>query len=111
MKKNLLLPVLCLVALSGCGNSTDSYGNSNRMGSNSAQMTDSEISTKVKASINGSQDSLSDSARSVSVSTTNGVVTLKGTVANREESRKLEKIARSVSGVKNVNNQLEISNY
>jgi len=109
MKKLLLLPVLCLMVTSCCGDSKDSYGNSNRMSSNSNQSADWEITTKVKGSIMSSGDSLSTGARMVSVNTTDGVVTLTGTVATREEMNKVVKIARNVSGVKSVDNQLSIS--
>ncbi len=107
MKKILLLPALCAMLVSCCGDGKDSYGNSTQ--TQSSQSADWEITTKVKGSIMASGDSLSASARMVSVSTDNGVVTLTGTVATREEMNKVVKIAKNVSGVKSVNNELSIA--
>lgn len=43
----------------------------------------------------------------VEVSTTNNVVTLKGKVSNKLEAKEAERLARSVKGVKDVENALE----
>ncbi len=55
-------------------------------------------------------NSLSSSARMISVTTNKGVVTLTGTVASNEESHKIVKMVKSVPGVKSVDNQLTVSN-
>jgi hypothetical protein len=55
MKKLLLLPALCLMVASCCGDSKDSYGNSNQ--TQASQSADWEITTKVKGSIMSSGDS------------------------------------------------------
>lgn len=66
------------------------------------------ITTKVKAAI-VADSTLSASARLVSVNTTNGVVTLTGTVPTKADSDRIVKIAKNVSGVKSVKNQMIIS--
>ena len=91
------------------GDSKDGSENSSPMPSTSSQSADWEITTKVKGSIMASGDSLSASARMVSVSTTDGVVTLTGTVASRDEMHKVVKIVQNVSGVKSVVSQLTVS--
>ena len=52
--------------------------------------------------------SLSVDAQNVKIITRNGVVTLRGPVETKKESKKLKKIARHTPGVLKVNNQLEI---
>ncbi len=55
-----------------------------------------------------SESNLSASARFVSVTTNDGVVTLTGTVPTREDSRHIERKVKGVSGVRRVDNQLTI---
>src|SRR5664280_967608 len=52
--------------------------------------------------------SLSVDAKNAKIITRNGVVTLRGPVANKAESKKLQKIAKHTRGVVKVDNQLEI---
>ena len=52
--------------------------------------------------------SLSVDAQNVKIITRNGVVTLRGPVKNKKESRKIKKIAKHTPGVLKVDNQLEI---
>lgn len=54
-------------------------------------------------------DSLSATARFISVSTTDGVVTLEGTVASRSEGRYVIKSVKNVEGVRRVKNKLRVS--
>jgi hyperosmotically inducible protein len=74
-----------------------------------SQPSDWHITASVKKSLMA-DNSLSASARMISVTTNNGVVTLTGTVANREESRKVVRLVEAVPGVTSVDNQLSISN-
>ena len=46
-------------------------------------------------------------AHNAKIITRNGVVTLRGPVANQAESKRLEKIAKKTRGVVGVDNQLE----
>lgn len=94
--------VLCLVCF-GCNNK----GNSDNQ-SQQETSADWAITTKVKASIM-SDSSLSASARLVSVSTTDGVVTLSGNVPYQADAERLVKIAKKVDGVKSVDNQLVVT--
>ena len=52
--------------------------------------------------------SLSVNAQNVKIITRNGVVTLRGPVETKKESKKLKKIAKHSPGVLKVDNQLEI---
>ena len=52
--------------------------------------------------------SLSVNAQNVKIITRNGVVTLRGPVETKKESKKLRKIAKHTPGVLKVDNQLEI---
>ena len=52
--------------------------------------------------------SLSVNAQNVKIITRNGVVTLRGPVESRKESKKIKKIAKHTPGVLKVDNQLEI---
>ena len=52
--------------------------------------------------------SLSVDAQNVKIITRNGLVTLRGPVETKKESKKLKKIAKHTPGVLKVNNQLEI---
>ena len=67
---------------------------------------------RVKEDVN---DRLSDDpfvdASDIDVTVTNGEVTLTGTVDHRSTKRRAEDLAESVSGVKNVENRLRVSQY
>ena len=52
-------------------------------------------------------DTLSTNAKNVKVVTINGVVTLRGPVANEQEKHKVASKANGIAGVKRVDNQLE----
>lgn len=53
-------------------------------------------------------NTLSPAAKQVIVTTTKGVVNLRGPVGTPEESRKIEEIARKVYGVASVHNQISV---
>lgn len=89
-----------------CG-SSDTCGNRSATNSND-QDSDWQITTRVKAALMA-DNSLSVSSRIVSVETTNGVVTLTGTVSSKEEYNHIERKVKSISGVRKVNNQLTIN--
>ena len=112
MKKILLIPALCILCVSCNGNSNDRHGHSKDCSSGNCHMksqpSDWDITASVKKSLM-TGNSLSANARMVSVTTNNGVVTLTGTVASKEESHKVARIAKQVPGVKSVDNQLTIA--
>src|SRR5271155_5094843 len=103
MKKLLLIPTLCLLCVACCGNGCNSGVQSEQNSS------DWSITAKVKSEILA-DTSISASARFVSVSTTNGVVTLTGTVPTRDDRDRIVKITKNVQGVMRVDNQITISN-
>jgi len=113
MKKILFIPAICILCASCNGNSNNSRGNSNDYSNGNNQMqsqpSDWDITANVKKNLM-TDNSLSSSARMISVTTNNGVVTLTGTVASKEESRRVVGIVKNVPGVKSVDNQLTVSN-
>jgi hypothetical protein len=74
--------------------------------SNSSFQSDDSITNDVRRGL--ISPGLSFNARSASVRTTNGIVTLTGTVANQTEKLQLEQNARGSVGVKSVVNNLMI---
>ena len=71
------------------------------------QMDDGAIATQVKAKLAGERFS---NILNIEVNVTNGIVTLAGEVPNAEVRAEAERETRSVSGVKGVNNNLQVSN-
>lgn len=63
---------------------------------------DATITTRIKAKL------LADSITGTTVDTTDGVVTLTGSVGSDEQKAKAEKHARETEGVKNVKNELVV---
>lgn len=116
MRKYLLLiPTLSCLLLVGCQNgdkqnilADNSYQYQN--GNQNTQDSDDNITSRVRAAINR-DDNLSTATRNnISVSTVNGVVTLQGTVQNRDE---MDMAVNDAQGVvtKRVINKLQISRY
>jgi len=70
------------------------------------QLDDAGIATAVKAKLTADRFS---NIVNVEVNVTNGIVTLAGEVPNAQVKADAEKEARSVSGVKGVNNNLQVS--
>jgi len=87
----------------------DNYSGQYRSSDSSSrdQDADWQITSRVKAALM-SDSALSTSARFVSVTTNDGVVTLTGTAASKEELSYIERKVKSVSGVRKVDNQLTI---
>lgn len=71
------------------------------------QLDDAAIATAVKAKLTADRFS---NIVNVEVNVTNGIVTLAGEVPNAEVKADAEREARSVSGVRGVNNNLQVSN-
>jgi len=66
---------------------------------------DSWITTKVKSDLAVEKDV---SATDIHVKTYEGVVTLSGTVSNKTEADRAERIAKDIQGVKSVVNNLQV---
>ena len=100
------LPAIALAAaLTSPGAAVASAGDDPQPHSDSlsAAVSDTVITAKVKTRL-ASDQRLDKSA--VSVATTNGVVTLTGTAPSSEASSAAEEVAKSVRGVKSVDNQI-----
>src|SRR5262245_28432714 len=69
---------------------------------------DRRISQNIRAVLRA-DDSLSTNAKNVKIITIQGMVTLRGPVKNEKEKNAIEAKAKSVTGVKSVDNQLEIT--
>lgn len=85
-----------ILGLAGCASSGEKTG---------AYVDDSWITTKVKSEMVANNDV---SARNISVNTTGGVVKLTGTAASLQESNRAAQIARGVTGVKAVENDIRV---
>lgn len=70
------------------------------------QAKDAKIKTQIKAKLASDVDAAT--LTSVSVNVTNGVVTLAGPVHSADESSRIEAASRSVEGVTQVNNNLQV---
>ena len=68
-------------------------------------MSDAAVTTAVKSKFLADADV---SGMKIDVDTTNGVVTLRGTVATPAEKRRAVQIAKETNGVKSVNDQLKL---
>lgn len=68
---------------------------------------DVDVTRRIRQEIVG-DDSLSTNAKNVKIITLGGVVTLRGPVASEEERSKIITAAKKVSGVKRVDNKLEV---
>ena len=90
---------LCLAATAA----TDGSGPTAHSDSVGAAISDSAITTKVKASFLG-EDRLKGSH--IKVTTTNGVVTLSGSATGSDAKSTAEDLAKNVDGVKNVDDEL-----
>ena len=100
MKTYMILFVIPLFFLVGCAGSHEA--GENPVG---RAVDDSTITTRIN------HEMLKDDvvkARQIDVDTIGGHVTLTGVVATREESARATKIARSVSAVKSVTNNIQI---
>lgn len=114
--KTLLLLVLSLVA-TGCGvsrappDSTESTPRARAASTKPTQGTndiDNRITWKIRVAVMTS-DTLSLTAKSVKIVTSNAKVTLRGPVQNDAERSKVAAIAMWTEGVNDIDNQLEIT--
>ena len=69
---------------------------------------DRELTQKIRKAV-VADDSLSMTAHNVKIITVNGVVTLRGPVKSERERSSIAEKAKSVAGVKKVDNKLEIA--
>jgi osmotically-inducible protein OsmY len=93
-----LLATLVLIATLGCAATRTHEGTGE-------YIDDSAITTKVKAAILGEPGLRSSE---INVETFKGVVQLSGFVSSRDDINKAVKVARGVSGVKSVTNNMQL---
>jgi len=91
-----LFAIVLIASLVGCANSGEKSG---------AYVDDSWITTKVKSDLLATKDI---GSTHISVNTTKGVVTLSGTAKTATESTKAESVARAVTGVTMVHNDIRV---
>lgn len=72
-----------------------------------SQISDASITAAVKTKMIGDKDT---KARNIEVNTEHGVVYLMGRVSSQAEKSEAERLARQCDGVRDVINQLEVSN-
>jgi hyperosmotically inducible periplasmic protein len=99
MYRTILVTVLCVgcVSLNACQSMTGKTAGET--------MDDASISSRVQGKLTG--DTLSNFSR-IDVDTDRGVVTLSGVVNTTEDKARATELARQVSGVTGVNNNLQI---
>jgi osmotically-inducible protein OsmY len=120
MKKHLLIVSSLCLLLTACANDNgkmdadntgrnvrDRNGQSITSGNQSESEADRTITQRIRQAI-VDDNSLSTNAKNIKIITINGVVTLRGPVNNDREKNEIGRKVQSVSGVKNVDNQLEI---
>lgn len=87
-------------------NERDRDSNTLTPGDQAENERDRTITQRIRQSV-VDQDKLSTNAKNVKIITRDGVVTLRGPVESAEERTLVATLAQGVSGVKNVDNQLE----
>ncbi|WP_332815835.1 BON domain-containing protein [Ramlibacter sp.] len=104
--KTLLIAPMAALALAGCAGFQ--YGEPGAGGTRTAgqAVDDATIGTRLKAALAADPEL---SALKINVDTLQGNVKLKGQVKSMKEWRKAGELARSIDGVKSVDNQLVIS--
>lgn len=122
MKKQLVFLGLLGLTLTACENSTsrapdadnternvrDRSGQTYTPGDQSESAADRTISQDIRRLLMDDA-SLSTNAKNVKIISVNGSVVLRGPVANEKEKALIATKARQVTGVKNVDDQLEIT--
>lgn len=102
--KNLLIAAMTAAALAGCAGMPGGAGGPTRTAG--AAVDDLTIATRLKAAFAADPEL---SALKINVDTTEGVVRLRGEVKSVALWRKAEETARSIEGVKAVENRLIVS--
>lgn len=88
-------------------NQRDRSGDSLTSGDQGASDSDREITRQIRRAIT-SNDQLSTDAKNVKVITQNGKVTLRGPVKSAQEQQTIESLAKGVTGVNGLDDQLEL---
>ncbi len=115
MKKKLFILSSICILLSSCDNmQPDNTARNARdrnetltPGNQSENEADRTITQKIRQALT-EDDTLSTNAKNIKIITINGVVTLRGPVNNDNEKQAIDKKAKSIQGVKRVDNFIEI---
>jgi hyperosmotically inducible periplasmic protein len=115
MKKQLfLLSSVCLL-LTACENPANAPERGGRPGGGGPQApgqaeteADRTLNQKIRQALS-EDESLSSNAKNVRAAISNGIVTLRGMVNNEKERQELVNKVKSITGVRNVNSQLEVA--
>jgi hyperosmotically inducible protein len=89
-------------------NVRDRGGETKTPGDQSESEVDRKITQEIRQAIT-SDDKLSTNAQNVKIIAKDGNVTLRGPVKSEQEKVEIEKKAKQIAGVKNVENQLEVA--
>jgi len=110
MKKNLFLLSAACLMLSACEmEKSEAPATDKTMPRGQVENeADRGVTQKIRQALMD-DDSLSTNAKNIKIITLNGVVTLRGPVNSDGEKSEIGKKVRAVIGVKNVDNQLEVS--
>ena len=98
MTQWLATATLMLLIVAGCQSMTGRSAGQN--------VSDEALKAKVKTAL--TTDKASNATR-IDVDAVNGVVTLNGVVDTAQQKAHAEDVARNVSGVRNVNNNIQVS--
>lgn len=118
-KQYFLLPALCLF-LVACENRSNpaSENRARNVRDNSNEQlhrdnlfekeSDQELAQKIRQTLLDDA-SFSENAKNIKITTINGVVTLRGIVNSENEKSQIARKVKMLNGVKNVDNQLEVT--
>jgi hyperosmotically inducible periplasmic protein len=90
-------------------NARDSDGATKTSGDQSESESDRAITQKIRQAVT-SDDALSTNGQNVKIITSDGKVTLRGPVKSAKEKADIAAKATQIAGVKQVDNQLEVTN-
>lgn len=114
MKKHLfLVPVFCLI-FAACSNDNsrtnlnDKNATMQSSETEESASSDDQLTDRVQRALQDNP-SLARAAKNVDVSSDNGTVTLKGTVASKDDKKRIEDQVKDIDGVKDVDNEIEVS--
>jgi osmotically-inducible protein OsmY len=103
---SLLLATVIALGVSGCESSPERDNTAERAGASAGRVIDDSVITgKVKTALVADPDT---KAHQINVETFKGTVQLSGFVDDTTARRRATEVARTVDGVKNVENELEV---
>lgn len=107
MRKLFLLSMFALTCFS-CEEQGKGLNADSKTMSQTETEVDRALTQKARQAITG-DSSLSVHAKNIKITTANGVVTLRGSVASSQEKESIARKINDLAGVKRVDNQLEVT--